>query len=297
MADCRLAFLILAHDDPSHLARLCVALQPHSIFVHIDGKASGFQSGSISALPGVTLVRPSMDVHWGDFSVIRATLNLVTCARSSGMFDRYVLLSGGCYPVKPLASLRAAFLRSPTREWINLTPIEKGSHLAHLIGRRWRVTPLVNHAFLDGKLRAVWNKISKLAARDLRGEIEMTPYFGSQWWALTDACLAMTMEFVKQNQRVVEAYKSVYAPDEHFFHTIIGNSCFGASAIHVQDHGSATNQFMPLHLTGTAGDRYFGAEEEDDFTRIQRSNAFFIRKVSSARSAALLNRIDHELLG
>ena len=291
----RLAFLILAHHDAPHLERLCRALQPNCIFVHVDGKAKGFPVEAIAIMRGVTLVQPSIKVHWGDFSVIEATLSLIRAARTAGSFSRYILISGECYPIKPLAVLKATFAEDPTREWINLTPITRDSHLANLVGRRWRMTPVLSQRYLDGKLRAGWNRISKMIRRDLQREIQMIPYFGSQWWALTNGCIAMILEFVEDHPAFVEAYRSVYAPDEHFFHTIIGNSHFGSSANHVEDRGSATNQLMPLHVTSAAHNRYFGTED-GEFTWVRKSNALFIRKVSSARSAVLLDWIDHELL-
>ncbi len=295
MSTLRIAFLILAHSDALHLERLCRILHPHSVFVHIDGKARGFPIEKIAALPGVTIVKPSIKVHWGDFSMIEATLTLLRTAREKAQFDRYVLLSGACYPVQPLPALEAALALDSTREWIALTPITRESHLFSLIGRRWRMAPIVRQTTLDRQLRSGWNKASKMIGRDLEREIGMTPYFGSQWWALTGDCVAMILEFVNSHPSFVHAYRSVYAPDEHFFHTIVANSGFGASAIPVEDHGSATNQFTPLHLISTANDRYFG-HEEAEFLLVSATEHLFIRKVSTERSGVLLDWIDHELL-
>jgi hypothetical protein len=295
MPQLRLAFLILAHGDAPQLVRLCRALQPHSVFVHIDAKATAFPFDTIAALPNVTQAKPSVAVHWGDFSVVEATLNLIKAARDKGRFDRFVLLSGSCYLAKPIAALEALFMQNPRREWITLTQINRGSHLYNMIGRRWRMSPLVGHRGVDTKLRIGWNKISKLLGRDLEREIQMKPYFGSQWWALTEDCIAMVLAFVKSHPSFVHAYKSVYAPDEHFFHTIIGNSSFGQTADRVEDCGLATNKLTPLHLIATTEERYFGTEESD-FSRISTTEQFFIRKLSTSRSAALLDRIDQELL-
>ena len=294
MSELRIAFLILAHGDAPQLERLCRALQPHSIFVHVDGKTADFPFDRIVRLPGVTFVKPPIKVHWGDFSMVEATLALIKKAQDAGVFGRFLLLSGACYPVKPMASLEAAFEKDPRREWINLTQINRDSHLAHLIGRRWRMAPLVRQSALDAKLRSARNKVTKTMGRDLEHEIQMTPYFGSQWWALTNDCTAMVMKFVKSHPGFVNAYRSVYAPDEHFFHTIVGNSSFAASANHVDDRGAATNQVTPLHLISTAEDRNWGPE--DEYARIAATAQFFIRKVSANRSAALLDRIDAELL-
>jgi hypothetical protein len=241
------------------------------------------------------MTTPRRAIYWGDFSVVEATLTLLNTARTAGCFDRYVLLSGECYPTKPIAALEEAFDTNPQREWISLIPISASSHLSKMIGRHWRMAPLVGARALDAKLRRVWNRASKLIGRDLKTEISTTAYFGSQWFALSARCVDMILKFVPAHPEFVRAYRTVYAPDEHFFHTIIGNSEFGASAIPIEDHGIATNQSAPLHQIAPSEDRYFknGAK---DFELAAATTKFFIRKVSLERCGLLLNRIDRELL-
>jgi hypothetical protein len=295
MASIRIAFLILAHRNADQIERLCLRLRPHNVFVHVDAQAADFPTNQLAELPGVTVVSPRRAVHWGDFSMVEATLTLLSAAHAVGSFDRYVLLSGECYPAKPIVALEEAFKTNPRREWISLTPIAAGSHLETMTGRRWRMAPLVGVRGLDAKLRGAWNKASKMLGRDLRREIGTTPYFGSQWFALSARCVNMILKFVPAHPEFVRAYRSVYAPDEHFFQTIVGNSEFGASAIHVEDRGAATNQSAPLHQIAPSEDRYFGNSGKD-FDLVVRTGKFFLRKVSLQRSGPLLDRIDRELL-
>jgi hypothetical protein len=295
MASIRIAFLILAHRNADQIERLLLRLRPHNVFVHVDAQAADFPTNQLAELPGVTVVSPRRAVHWGDFSMVEATLTLLSAAHAVGSFDRYVLLSGECYPVKPIAALEEAFETNPGREWISLTPIAAGSHLETMTGRRWRMAPLVGARALDARLRIAWNSASKMLGRDLRREIGTTPYFGSQWFALSGRCVGMILKFVPAHPEFVRAYRSVYAPDEHFFQTIVGNSEFGASAIHVDDRGVATNQSAPLHQIAPSEDRYFG-NSGNDFDLVVRTSKFFLRKVSPQRSGPLLDRIDRELL-
>jgi hypothetical protein len=289
----RIAFLILAHQDPEHLERLCGRLAGHQIFVHVDRRAVNFPVNEIAMRSGVTMV-PRSDVHWGDFSMIDATLTLLRAASSQGPFDRYVLLSGACYPIQPIETLQATFTADPRKEWISLTRIAAGSHLHTLIGRRWRMAPVLANKSMDSRLRAVWNKTSKMLGRNLALELKATPYFGNQFWALSGPCVQHILSEAENNPAYCRAYASVYAPDEHFFHTIVGNSEFGANSIAVPDQGAATNLQAPLHTVATSGDRYFTAA--DTIPSIAASDKFFLRKVSTKRSAPLLDRVDAELL-
>jgi len=291
----RIAFLVLAHRGASQIERLCVRLHPHNVFVHVDARTTTVPIERLAALERVTVVTPRRAVYWGDFSMVEATLTLLKAARATDSFDRYVLLSGECYPAKPITALEDQFNQSPHSEWVSLTPITADSLLTVTIGRHWRMTPFATSRVLDVRLRALWNKVSKLRGRDLQREIGVTPYFGSQWFGLSAPCVDMILEFVPAHPEFTRAYRTIYAPDEHFFHTIIGNSPFGASAVHVIDQGFATNQSAPLHQIAPTEDRYFRNSEED-FQVVRRSSKPFIRKVSLERTEPLLNRIDTELL-
>ena len=246
----RIAFLILAHQDALHLERLCRALQGSKLICSCRPPSGGLFPGSDRPIPGVTVIHPCSLIHWGDFSMIEATLSLLNNARQSGTFDRFVLLSGSCYPVKPLASLEAAFAADSRREWISLTPITRQSSLYNTVGRHWRMAPLLGNSVLDSKVRAVYNKISKVMDGTWPSEIGLTPYFGSQWWGLTEPCVTSILEFVRDRPDFVRAYRSVYAPDEHLFHTIVANSRFASSAMYVEDRGSATNQLRLYTRSG-----------------------------------------------
>lgn len=291
MPSTRLAFLLVAHQDPAQLERLCGRLAGHAIFVHIDGRAKDFPVERIAALPGVVMV-PRIPVYWGDFSVIEATLTSLRTAQAQGPFDRYVLLSGACYPARPIPELEQAFAAEPEREWIALTPIAAGSHLQTLVGRRWRMTPFTTNRSLDSKLRAAWNKATKMLGRTIASETGMTPYFGNQFFALTHACAQHVLSTATSNPKILKAYRSVYAPDEHVIHTIVGNSPFGAHGYVVPDLGAGTNLQTPLHFVATNQDRTFTSE--DELPVIAESGRFFIRKISSAKSQSLLNRLDAE---
>jgi hypothetical protein len=158
------------------------------------------------------------------------------------------------------------------------------------------MAPILRNSALDAKVRALYNKITRAMGRDLARETGLTPYFGSQWWALTDPCVTAILEFIRNRPDFVRAYRSVYAPDEHFFQTIVAHSRFASSAIRVEDRGPATNELAPLHQIAPARDRVF-SNPETDFQVAASTSKFFIRKVSTARSTQLLDRVDRELLG
>ena len=66
-----------------------------------------------------------------------------------------------------------------------------------------------------------------LAQRDYRKHLgNLEPYAGNTWWALTVDAVNYILEFVEHNKHVVDYFRNMFAPEEAFFHTILGNSPF-----------------------------------------------------------------------
>src|SRR6185437_12273644 len=107
----KIAFLILAHGDPHHLARLCAAIGTYDdIFLHVDRRTPDSFFG-VPLPPNVRLVQSRTAVQWADVSIVHATLSLIESALTfSDDYLRLVLLSGACYPIKSIDRLREYLL-------------------------------------------------------------------------------------------------------------------------------------------------------------------------------------------
>jgi hypothetical protein len=303
----KIAFLVLAHEDPVQLRRLCQVLGGFVVFIHIDAKSKGFSEFNQRPIQNVRVLEQSLPIYWGDFSIVEATLELLRTALGDvNRFDRFVLLSGACYPVKPLKALVDLFLERPTTQFVQLTKIgTTGTHLRRIISRHYRMKPFLPESLrsippvakADQFARRVWNKVSSYLPRRLEQEIgNLNPYFGSQWWSITRDCAEYIDAFCSENPTFLRSYRSIYAPDEHFFHTIIANSPFVASALpETPDMGAQSLYGAPLHLVHPSGNRAFGDKEEDLRLALE-TDKFFIRKVSSYNCGRLLDQVDRELL-
>jgi len=303
----RIAFLVLAHNDAPLLLRLCHHLRDHAVFLHLDAKSRDFPIEQFAALKNVTLIQPRISVHWADYSMVETTLALLrTALNQNESFSKYVLISGACYPVKPIARLANQFNTDDGLNYIRLTAISPATpHLWTLVSRRWRMAPLLpDHLMarqpalrsLEKKARAVLNKISSFRPRDFQREVGCPIHFGSQWWALSEPCARYIIDFVQNHPAFVRSFRTTYVPDELFFHTLIAQSPFASQTLGPQpDQGAGTNQQAPLHLIHPSEKRVFHSTDAD-FELAKSTDKFFIRKISSRDSADLLDRIDHELL-
>jgi hypothetical protein len=86
------------------------------------------------------------------------------------------------------------------------------------------------------------------------------------------------------------AYRHAFASDEQFFHTIVGNSRFAASATGLQAYsGRGTYKLANLHLIDPSLSKWYTL---DDWEAVSRSDKFFLRKVRTGESTKLLDALD-----
>jgi hypothetical protein len=302
----RIAFLVLAHSDAPLLLRLCERLRDHAVFVHVDAKSRDFPMEQLAAQKNVVLVQPRRAVHWADFSMVETTLDLLrTALDQDERFSKFVLISGACYPVKPIDRLAALFDTDDDLNYIRMTAISPSTpHLWNLVSRRWVMTPLLPDRLMahpavrgvEKTARAVLNKLSSYLPRDFQRETGYPIYFGSSWWAFSEPCARYIVDFVRDHPAFFRAFRTTYATDEVLYHTIVAQSPFAAKTLGAQaDQGERTNQETPLHLIHPSEKRVFGSTETD-FDLAQTTDKYFIRKISSRESSGLLDRIDRELL-
>jgi hypothetical protein len=231
----KIAYLVLAHNNASHLHKLVTALSSDnaSVFIHIDKKADIGDFAQTRRLPNVYFCENRVDCVWADFSLVRGCLNLMEMALDHAPnFDRLVLLSGACFPVQPTVYIEDFFARHPDTEFIEAYDLPNEAYgktlgrLSHywlrrcppLIGMKWRLQKLIN-AFAP--------------QRDYKKVLGgMTPMTGSQWWAITAAAARHVRDFMRDHPDFTRFCQNIDCPDEFFFQTLLWNSPFQQNIAH-----------------------------------------------------------------
>ena len=220
----KIAYLILAHNQPHHLQKLIHALGHPSarVFVHIDRKS---KIGPFRKLKSdtVTFISKRTWVYWGKFSIVQATLNLMDKAfRSRDSFDQFILLSGTDYPLWSADSLYRFFADYPGREYINLHPMGEDNG-----GKSYSRLEIFREGDPKNVFERKWGNKRKASHiyRDYEKVLKgMKPYGGAQWWALTRKTIGYILDFVEREKEWVNFFKNTHIPDEMFFHTLVGNA-------------------------------------------------------------------------
>ncbi len=229
----KICYLILAHNNPRHFAKLLDAIADgsSSVFVHVDAK-SAISDFRTRARDNVIFLDNRVSIGWGGFSMITASLNLLReSLKSDAEHDYYCLLSGNDYPIKSVQYIGKYLEDNHGKQFMNLVEIPNDT-LGKPISRitKYCVSTESLQKYLIPRLIA--HKISRLISKlDIHrgyGHVlkDMKPCAGSQWWALTRPAVQHIVEFVSVNPKVVKFFRNIQIPDESFFHTIIGNSAF-----------------------------------------------------------------------
>ncbi len=292
-----IAFLIIVHQEPALLRRLVLSLRvPWArFFIHVDKRVdrAPFQN-ALSDIPEATLIEDQVDVYWAGWSLVQATLNLLQAAlEADASLQRFLLLSGACYPLRSNTALRD-FLFADKDEHITairMPNLDLQKPLSRLT--KWHFEGGFRVPGLAARMIRLVNKI---ALRGPSRDLEMAlgsdvPYAGHQWWALTREASETVMRVIAQRPQVVALFKYATCPDESFFQTILANSALSGR---IKTCLTFTDWSRPQERPCLIDRGHVAELLRSEFIHSDGFGSgpvFFARKFSS-KNAAILNEID-----
>jgi hypothetical protein len=322
----RIAYLITAYDQPTHLKRLVSALD-HSgtdFYIHIDARAdiTQFNEG-LANRPNVHFAANRVRVEWMGFSQVESILQLLALAAGKG-FDYCVLLSGSDYPIKDNAHLQS-FYKEANEEFITFWRLSDRPSWLHKIEYFYPIDQIPIRGWSKGTESRYWRRLFWGRFHQYRHwmprrkyPFSLTPYGGSDWWSLSEGCVGSILRFVAENPAFCRFYRYTHCPSEMFFQTIVLNSEWGRRVRNyaayqawsaTTDAKTKTSEFAMLDedafnlryvdWSGTlTGERETPAILDDrDWDGLRASANLFARKFDRRQSASVLDRIDREILG
>jgi hypothetical protein len=300
----RIAYLILAHDQPALFGRLVRAVSgPHAVcFAHIDAKSD---AGPFRAAAGaaVRFVEGPVKVNWGGYSQVQAMLALIALAHGHGPFDYYVFLSGRDYPIRGSGELLDFLAAGAGTSYMNFYPLVEGTDF---------VSKVRNYCYYDWYARLptrFLRRVANRAVRTVSGWLPprrfidgMTPYRGSTSWCLAGPVIEYLVAFLAgpRAPAYTAFFKSVNCCDEIFFQTLVLNSphrntlrYFERDIVQRRPGEMKNENKASLHYID-----WNPAREDpailvaDDLDPMRASGKFFARKFDEHRSVALLDQLD-----
>jgi len=302
----RAAFVITSHADVPQLSRLIDRLLAgaHDVRVYVSHDIAGEAGVESLEGPRCTVIRETGGR--GDFTQIERILSLFRLVEADGGADHVTVLSGMDYPARPVAefldalanagdgflhhhsaldpqssdwSMHEARQRYLYRWWI-LWPLSASSR------RRWHWVHGVNYLQPIIRMNIAYGTF-RIAFRRPRLPRGLTVHGGSAWFTISRRAVRHVLRTVDSRPDIMRWGRTSLAVDEVFFQSILlsdGRFNFVNSNARYIDFDS-DGFGHPKVLTDV------------DRERIDRSEAFFVRKVDRQRSARLLDQLDERVTG
>lgn len=217
----KIAYCIVCHKYTPVLRELVALIGPRNdVYVHVDAKSDMAAFGGIA--DAVNFVEPRVNVTWGTYSQIEASLRLLD-ATTARECDYIALISGDTLPLRDDAEIKSYLWANRGREFIYELPLQP-----HHSGRVRYKHPADNPKERGFALR-VWRGVRKRL-----GILPRNPWFdalpplafGSNWFVITPAFRDYMFSFLGSHPEYTEAFRHSHCGDELFFATLIDQSPF-----------------------------------------------------------------------
>ncbi len=296
----KIAFLISAHTDPSHLRRLVNSL-PREVecFVHVDAKADIDPFRAAIDNPRVHFINQRTNIMWGSFGQVKYQMALIKEALAfPAHFDYLISISGLDYPVWKNSCILQELENNKGREYLFATCMSEQLNDAAKLYREYRL--FNNYPWKYGTLKSKFRVsvrhflnllgIKKKLLIPCQGKL-FKLYKGGSWWGITRELAEYVLYVYNHERKFVNYFKTAFGPDETFIHTIACNSAFAKQCNIIK----STKQMRLEDLSPLTYIEY-GDEikvfTETDFSKIVNSGKMFCRKTITGKSDSLLNMID-----
>ena len=277
----RLAYLIIAHQQPEQLAQMLYCIQ-HPDNVYLVMPDSKGLTGSEPALQAVVrrhpnvFIAPARDMRWASWSLMQARLDGIRelLARPEP-WEVLINLSGQDFPLKSQEEIRAFFAANEGRNFLD---IEKVWNDPYARIQRIRLEPPF--------MKSGWN-VPKLRIDRWSRHLGQARYVGGRpYMALTRS---FCQHFIESSHlpRWVKTLRHGYRPVEVLPHSFIMNS----------PHADTVENRLLHEEDWSAGGSHPKVFTLADRERLERSDKLFARKFDSRQDSEILRVLEKRVLG
>ncbi|TNJ47515.1 DUF5928 domain-containing protein [Phaeobacter sp. B1627] len=223
----KIAYILLCHKDPDAIIEQATRLTATGdcMAIHFDARARSDDYRAIRAAlagnPNVTFAKQRVKCGWGEWSLVRATLNtLQTAVVDFPRATHFYMLSGSCMAIKT-AEYARSFLDQQDKDfiesfdyfesdWIKTGMKEDRLIYRHYFNERTQKRRFYFSYHLQKKLGLV---------RAIPADIQIQ--IGSQWWCLRRNTAEAILEMARRRGDIMRFFSSTWIPDETFFQTLV----------------------------------------------------------------------------
>lgn len=278
----RIAHLIITYTNPLQTARMIERMQHpgFDFYVHVDKKLDITDHLFLAKQPNVFLIQNRVNVVWGGYNTVAATLQSVKEILGSGKSYDYIhLMSGQDYPIKSADYIYSFFEANNGKEFLAFEHFDEWADEAY---PRIRAYHFTNYKFPG---RYFVQRLVNKVLPERKSPIPMDYYGESMFWALSSDCLRYIIHLLDHNTRFRRFMQFTWGSDEFMFQTLVMNSAFKDRVVNDnllyldRDKGAAHPNIITLsHLN-----------------KLLESPKLFARKFDMRRDAAVMDQVDQRL--
>jgi len=251
-------------------------------YIHVDKKMDITPHLFLAKIPNVYLINDRVNVVWGGYNTIEATLRSVKEIFDTGKSYDYVhLMSGQDYPIKPASHIYDFFVANNGKEFLQFEHFDDWASESYPRIREYHLT---NYNF-PGRYYVQWMMNKILPVR--KSPLAMEYYGSSMFWALTSKSLKYIIELVDNNARFRRFMQFTWGSDEFMFQTLVLNSSFKDNVV---------NDNL-LFLDRDKGAAHPNILTSNHLNKLLVSEKFFARKFDLDKDVVVLDNIDRYLNG
>ena len=279
----RIAYLIMAHKNPTQIEKLIHKLRhpQFDVYIHLDKKTDIGDYEYLSNIRGVYFITNRTKVTWGGISIPDAVfVSMGEVLSSERQYDFISLISGQDYTLRSADEIYSYYNKRIGKNFLYLESLI--SPWWHEAIKRINGYDMVNYSFRGKyKLQGLVN----LVLPKKKFPLPFILYGGPRaaWFTITPACAKYVIDFVQQNPQVRKFFYHTWGADEFILPTIIMNSEFKKTVV-------IDNDF--LYMDWSDGGASPKILTKEDFNTLKKSSCFFARKFDVEQDETILDLLD-----
>lgn len=279
----RVAHLIITYTNPLQTARMIERMQHpgFDFYIHVDKKIDITDHLFLARQPNVFLIQNRVNVVWGGYNTVEATLQSVKEILAAGRnYDYIHLMSGQDYPIKPADHIYRFFETNRGKEFLAFEHFDEWADEAYPRIREYHFT---NYKFPG---RYLVQRVINRILPERKSPIPMDYYGASMFWALSSDCLRYIIHLLDHNARFRRFMQFTWGSDEFMFQTLVLNSSFKEKVV---------NDNL-LFLDRDKGAPHPNIITVNHLKQLLESSKLFARKFDAQTDGLIMDKLDQHML-
>lgn len=268
-------YCIQCHQNTNILRELIrIISKDNDVYIHVDKKSN---IGEFDEYLGkVHFIKDRVDVRWGGFSQVEATLKILNCVNKNE-YDYICLLSGDCLPLKSSLDIKNFFEQNNGKEFLGMNfNFDYNEIKERILYKHYSISYRKNMKKYEEILMKIVEKFN-LYKKNNYFYLLPKLYKGPQWFCITGGLNEYILNYIEKNSFYVKAFRHSFCPDEMFFQTIVGNSEY-KNNIYKLGECEDDNAMALRYIDWKSGPEYPKILDENDFENMKNGDYLFARK-------------------